>query len=107
MSWVRTSIALIGFGFTIYQILRDLNGTAPLRADAPRHLGLALIGAGVLALVFALFSYNGALRYLWSSEYRPVAGFDEKPRRTFLPVVIIVLIVIGVWAFGAVLLRAA
>ena len=106
MSWVRTSLALIGFGFTIYQVLRSMNETAPFRGDAPRNLGLALIALGVIALILALWSYRGALRYLWSSEFRSVAGFDESSRRTFVPVVIVVLIFIGLWAFGAVWLRA-
>ena len=106
MSWVRTSLALIGFGFTIYQVLRSMNETAPFRGDAPRNLGLALIALGVIALLLALLSYWGSLRYMWSSEFKSVAGFDESARRTFVPVVIIVLIFIGVWAFGAVWLRA-
>ena len=106
MSWVRTSLALIGFGFTIYQVLRSMNETAPFRGDAPRNLGLALIALGVLALLFALLSYWGAVRYMWSSEFRTVAGFDESSRRTFVPVVIIILVFIGLFAFVAVWLRA-
>lgn len=106
MSWVRTSLALIGFGFTIYQVLRSLTETAPFRGDAPRDLGLAFIALGVVALLFALLSYRGALHYMWSGEFRTVAGFDDSPRRTFVPVVIVVLLLIGLWAFVAVWLRA-
>ena len=106
MSWVRTSLALIGFGFTIYQVFRSLNEASPFRGDAPRNLGLALIALGVIALLLALLSYWGALRYMWSSEFRAVAGFEESSRRTFVPVVIVVLIFIGLWAFVAVWLRA-
>ena len=50
MSWVRTSVALIGFGFTIvlfFEHLQAIAGVAPaLRPQAPRYLGLALIAAG-------------------------------------------------------------
>ena len=45
MSWVRTSVALIGFGFTIVQFFEHLHSevVAPaLRPQAPRYLGLAL-----------------------------------------------------------------
>jgi putative membrane protein len=68
MSWVRTSVALIGFGFTIVQFferLPALSGTAPaILPEAPRYLGLALIGAGVLALVLSGGQYRRILAYL-------------------------------------------
>jgi putative membrane protein len=47
MSWVRTGISLIGFGFTIVQFfdrMQDLPGVASARyPEAPRYLGLMLI----------------------------------------------------------------
>jgi len=62
MAWVRTSVALIGFGFTIvqfFQRLGGMEGVAPAaRPQAPRHLGLALIGAGVLSLVISTWQYR-------------------------------------------------
>ena len=67
MSWVRTSVALIGFGFTIVQFferLPALSRTAPaILPDAPRYLGLALIGAGVLALLVSGGQYRRILAY--------------------------------------------
>jgi Domain of unknown function (DUF202) len=45
MSWVRTGTALIGFGFTIFQVAARLHpGSAagpPIVPEAPRYLGLA------------------------------------------------------------------
>ncbi len=61
MSWVRTSVALIGFGFTIVQFFEHLHaeGVAPaLRPQAPRYLGLALIAAGVVALLISVWQYR-------------------------------------------------
>lgn len=40
MAWVRTAIALIGFGFTIVQFLdrmKDMSGVAPPRFNGKRH----------------------------------------------------------------------
>src|ERR1700687_4843082 len=82
MAWVRTAVALIGFGFTIvqfFQRLHDMEGVAPaLRPQAPRQLGLALIGAGVLALVISAQQYRRMVRYLWSDPYRRIAGTGGK-----------------------------
>jgi putative membrane protein len=114
MAWVRTGVALIGFGFTIvqfFQRLNDMQGVAPAaRPQAPRHLGLALIAAGVLALLISAWQYRLLVRYLWSTPFRPVAGIEAKTMtpiiaQTPLMAVVIVIILIGVFAFGAVLLR--
>jgi putative membrane protein len=54
MAWVRTAVGLIGLGFTIvpfFQWLSEMQGVAPaIRPQAPRHVGLALIGAGALLI---------------------------------------------------------
>src|SRR5262245_57237790 len=86
MSWVRTSAALIGFGFTIVQFFQHLHsdsGVAPaLRPQAPWYLGLALIGAGVIVLLVSIWQYRAVVRYLLSKEYEPIAGIDEVVRHT-------------------------
>jgi putative membrane protein len=110
MSWVRTSVALIGFGFTIVQFFEHLHaiaGTAAgLRPQAPRYLGLALIAAGVLALLISTWQYRSVVRYLLSKEFEPIAGFGEVVRMTPLYAVSIAIIFIGLFAFGAVFIRA-
>jgi putative membrane protein len=114
MAWLRTAVALIGFGFTIvqfFQRLNDMQGVAPAaRPEAPRHVGLALIAAGVLALLISAWQYRVLVRYLWSVPFRPIAGIEAKamePVITQTPLLAIVLaiILIGMFAFGAVLLR--
>lgn len=114
MAWLRTAVALIGFGFTIVQFFQRLNnmeGVAPAaRPQAPRYLGLALIGAGVLALIISAQQYRRLIRYLWSDPYRPIAGLDEKPMdliimQSPLLAVVIAMILIGLFAFVSVLLR--
>jgi putative membrane protein len=114
MAWMRTGVSLIGFGFTIVQFFQRLNGTegvAPaLRPQAPRQLGLALIGCGILALIVSLIQYRRMVQYLWSDPFRPIAGadgHDMHPVVSQTPSMIVVLavIVIGLFAFGAVLMR--
>jgi putative membrane protein len=109
MSWVRTSVALIGFGFTIVQFfeLHATDGVAPaLRPQAPRYLGLTLIAAGVLVLLVSIWQYRAVVRYLLSKQFEPIAGIQEVVRHTPLYAVSIAMIFIGLFAFGAVYLRA-
>jgi putative membrane protein len=116
MAWVRTAVALIGFGFTIvqfFQRLGDMQGVAPaVRPQAPRQMGLALIGAGVLALLISAWQYRVVVRYLWSSPFKPLAGIESETgtkaplmARTPLMAIVIAVILIGLFAFGSVLLR--
>jgi putative membrane protein len=115
MAWLRTGVALIGFGFTIVQFFQRLGameGVAPARRpEAPRYLGLALIGAGVLALVISGWQYRTLVRYLWSPQFRALAGLGATPMKpifeqTPLLLVVITVTAIGLFAFFAVLLRA-
>jgi putative membrane protein len=109
MSWVRTSTALIAFGFTIFQFLYRFNKTPGVEPPefpwAPWFLGLALIGTGLVALIIALWEYQSLVRYLWEREFKPVAGVSEFRHHTPVVAVSVVLILIGIFAFVAVLLR--
>jgi putative membrane protein len=72
---------------------------------------VALIAAGVLALVISAWQYRLLVRYhLWSAPFRPLAGIEAKAMipivaQTPLMAIVLAIIVIGVFAFGAVLLR--
>ena len=109
MSWQRTAVALIGFGFAIVQYLEHLEQTPEARAaylpHAPRYLGLALMACGILALVISIWQYSWAIRYLWGEPYTPIAGVTREGKHTPVIAVAIVLIFIGLFAFFAVLLR--
>jgi len=109
MAWVRTAVALIGFGFAIVQYLEHLEETPGAHAaylpHAPRYLGLALISCGILALVISICQYRWGIRYLWGEPYTPIAGVTKEGKQTPVVVVAIVLIGIGLFAFFAVLLR--
>ena len=109
MSWLRTAVALIGFGFAIVQYLEHLEETPGARAaylpHAPRYLGLALISCGIFALVISIWQYWWSIRYLWGEPYTPLAGVTKEGKQTPVVAVAIVLIFIGLFAFFAVLLR--
>jgi putative membrane protein len=109
MSWVRTSVSLIGFGFTIVQFFERLASMEGVeiarRPQAPRYLGLALIAAGVLGLIVTIWQYRWLLRYLFSGDFASVAGAAETRLQTPLIAIAILLLAIGLFAFTAVLLR--
>ena len=112
MAWARTSVSLIGFGFTIVQFFQRVQTSAADRApvllpDAPRNFGLALIGAGILGLLVSLWQYHRSVHYLWSDEFRPLAGFPKERRTTPIMWVSIVLVFVGLFAFFVVLFRWA
>jgi putative membrane protein len=109
MSWLRTAVALIGFGFALVQYLNHLQQIPGARSaylpTAPEYLGLALISCGVLALVISIWQYRWGIRYLWGEPFTPIAGATKQGIQTPIIAVAIILIFIGLFAFFAVLFR--
>jgi putative membrane protein len=109
MAWLRTAVALIGFGFAIFQYLQHLQQIPGARSaylpDAPQLLGLALISCGILALVVSLGQYWWTVRYLWSETFAPIAGMTKEGKQSPVVAVAVLLIGIGLFAFFAVLFR--
>jgi putative membrane protein len=109
LSWIRTAVSLIGFGFAIVQFFQraqEFPGQNPARHPAaPWYLGLALIFCGVLALIVSIWQYHWTVRYLWSGSFAPIAGMTKEGLQTPIIAVAVLLILIGVFAFVAVLLR--
>ncbi len=101
MAWIRTSISMIGFGFSIYKFFQYLPEEIAAgniqRPQAPRNLGLTLIGLGTLALAAAALQHRiflreigaGSTRHAWSISFT----------------VAILVILIGLITFYGVLLR--
>jgi putative membrane protein len=104
MSWLRTAVSMIGFGFTIVQFFQrfhDMTGVKEAQLpEAPRYLGLMLIAAGTLSLVIAVLQYRTLLKYLWSESFRPIT--PERHTLTPTYAASIVLIGIGLFAFFSV-----
>jgi putative membrane protein len=109
MSWVRAAVSLIGFGFAIVQFFRSRATDAGVNTarfpEAPYYLRLAMIGCDVLALLVSIWQYRWTLHYLWSGSFAAVAGMTEEEGQTPLIAVSVVLILIGTFAFVAVLLH--
>lgn len=109
MSWVRTAVSLIGFGFAIVQFferVQQMPGVKPARLpEAPRYLGLALIFCGIAGLVVSIWEYRWTLRYLWGGSFTPIAGMATEGRQTPIVAIAGLLTFVGLFAFFAVLLR--
>jgi putative membrane protein len=60
MSWIRTSLAMIGFGFSIYKFRHAL-GT---EERSPRQLGIVLAAMGTTSLALGIIQYTLVLRSL-------------------------------------------
>ena len=109
MSWLRTAVALIGFGFALVQYLSHLQQIPGVRSaylpTAPEYLGLALIFCGILALVISIWQYLWTVRYMWGEPFTPLAGLTREGMQSPVLAVAILLIFIGLFAFFAVLYR--
>src|ERR1700748_114891 len=73
MAGVRTSVSLIGFGFTVAQFFERMQDRVPLAQrvspEAPRNLGLTLIAAGVFLVGLFLWQYRQMSAYLWAEPF--------------------------------------
>ena len=91
MAWMRTSVSLYSFGFTITKFVdyveRQEKGSQ--FSEGPRRLGLALICMGILVLVLAAAEHWRRLLKMKQLGLPPISRFS-------LPVVAtVVLFVIG------------
>ncbi|EJL22451.1 YidH family protein [Novosphingobium sp. AP12] len=100
MAWIRTSLSMLSFGFTIYKFL-DSIPRAPGQAheDSPQRVGLFLAAMGTAAMVLGTISYWATLH-----EMRRANEF-----RMGRPVLVMALImsIAGVALFVSIATRAA
>lgn len=67
MSWIRTSLSMISFGFTIFKFFQYLKQSATsyhLPAQRARNFGTALVSLGTILLIFAIVEYILFIRRL-------------------------------------------
>jgi putative membrane protein len=104
MAWVRTSLSLIGFGFGIAKY-RDILLAGGLISRPPEEFnttlvfGLSFISLGVFGLLAAVIQH---WRILASIKKDPLVFPVFKP---LVMIMAIILLLIGVFAFVAVLLH--
>lgn len=66
MAWVRTSLSMLTFGYTIYKVLGEIQaiGNVEIRDTAPRNAGVLLTVTGTLALFMGIAEYWTTLMVL-------------------------------------------
>lgn len=107
---VRTSVSLIGFGFTVAQFFEKLAGSGAegLRQwspEMPRNIGLVLISAGVISLGMASLQYSFMMKRLTTGDYGVLAGPEHRTMHGSTYFVAIVVLLIGCIAFLSVMAR--
>jgi putative membrane protein len=65
LAGIRTAMAFIGFGFTIFNILKYLQDHSPpkfMRPQMPRNFGLLMLIGGTIPLFFMAIQYSRTLK---------------------------------------------
>lgn len=104
MAWVRTALSLIGFGFAIASFRDILLEGGLIRKPHEEFngvlvFGLSFISLGVLGLLAATLQHWNILQHLKREDFT-YTGF-----RPLVLVMAILLMLIGLFAFIAVMLR--
>jgi putative membrane protein len=102
MAWIRTALAMIGFGFGVGKLYEALEQSNPEQVVDPLNssivVGEALIALGIVGLLSAVIQHVHILKRINSEQY-----VYQQPRA--LPMIVAVLLLsIGVFAFVSILL---
>lgn len=96
MAWIRTALSMITFGFSIYKFLQALHAQSPVpvpRPDAPRNVGLLLVGIGTFCVFVAVVQH-------W--KYINKLGPGQIGQRWDLAVIVAILIgILGLLIFAS------
>ena|SRR5688572_3077893 len=81
MAWIRTSTALISFGFGIYKffeyMIQSDGASRPHSLLGPREFALSMIAVGTVVLAMASWQYRHSLKHLekqYGEKHRSPAG---------------------------------
>jgi len=108
LAWLRTSIALIGFGFAIARFnlfLRQLQFAVTQQQEQvsknpvfnSENLGVSLVIVGIIAIALAAWRYN---QVFWQIERG-----DYRPNRLMVWIITGVVIILGILSIPLVLWR--
>ena len=107
LAWLRTSIALIGFGFALARFnlfLRQLSTAVTQQQQVPRNplfnsdnLGVSLVIVGIIVIALAAWRYN---QVFWQIERS-----DYQPNRLMVWIITGVVIILGIFSIPLALLR--
>jgi putative membrane protein len=98
MAWIRTSLSMLSFGFTIYKVMQGLAEQGEItHSESPRQVGLFLAAMGTASMLLGTLGYWTTLRDLRRQEEFRIGR----------PVLIIALImsIAGVALFFSILKR--
>ena len=102
MAWIRTALAMIGFGFGVGKLYEALEKADPEGISDPLNsaqiVGEALIALGVLGLLAAVIQHWRILKRIEDEQ------FVYRPPRALPMIVAALLLLIGVFAFISILL---
>jgi putative membrane protein len=74
-AWVRTALSMIAFGFTLYKFLQAIQAQSRVPVvlpNAPRNVGLVLVGIGTFAVIVACVQHWKYMKKLHPDQpYRP------------------------------------
>lgn len=101
LSWVRTAVSLITFGFGVHQFFRLAPSVKPhgLHETTPYVFGSAMVAIGLLALVLAAVEDRTAAAAL-DAAFPASSGFPARPRSHAR----LLATVIGLLGIGALIL---
>lgn len=110
MSVIRTSLALISFGFTIYQVFERLREQSGMTGTAPaRNFGVALVALGIVMLVVGIiYHLQFMLGLRQEREAMRAAGLIHAQSSfppSFTLITAVVLLLIGVAAIVSMVFR--
>jgi len=103
MSWVRTALAMISFGFTIYkflQIIEEQSKVPVMHPQAPRNVGLTLISIGIFALAVACIQHR-----MYAARLRALAPERHRKALDLTFVVAFLILFLGVLMFVSIFIR--
>jgi putative membrane protein len=103
MAWIRTSLSLISFGFTIYkfmQVMLEQGMNSNLSYESPRAVGLSLIGIGTFAMIIA-----SAQHFLYVKQLMGYKG-TYKFWKDLSFIVALLLLLLGVLMLGGIIMRS-
>lgn len=97
LSWIRTSVSLIGIGFAVERIVTKLYLGSKTDQVAPiilvKVFSLLFVGIGTFAVILAALDYQGEIKRLQQPEY------DYTPRSSLSMKVAGSLVIIAISAF--------
>lgn len=98
LSWSRTAVSMIGFGFTIYNFFSGFLEDAgePRLREFSRNIGLTLVIAGTLGMILAVWNYWTINSYLEQSIAALQVPRHLKARWAYAYVLSAVLVLVGI-----------